>query len=180
MDMPHGKNLFLPKLWEKLIDSQTFDFPYANYPYPTGRGLSDLVEWCFGKPMDKANQYSVWLNRPLREAQQVYAALDAYVLVEIYNFMRNNSGDDFEQYIERMMDQEMAPPPPQPVEPVVVFKSRSARRNAAKKRNKQNRQPGQGPLLYCGEEEIESKKSKDEDEEIVVGYTADGRPIYVE
>lgn len=52
-----------------------------------GKSLSNLVQRCLGKPLDKSNQFSNWENRPLRNEQIAYAALDAYCLVEIYDII---------------------------------------------------------------------------------------------
>ncbi|XP_064649794.1 exonuclease mut-7 homolog [Lineus longissimus] len=53
------------------------------------KGLSDVVRMCCGKPLDKTQQMSNWEKRPLREAQIIYASLDAFVLLEVYDVIRS-------------------------------------------------------------------------------------------
>ncbi|XP_066222671.1 exonuclease mut-7 homolog isoform X2 [Saccopteryx leptura] len=48
------------------------------------RGLSLLVQQALGKPLDKTQQLSNWDRRPLDEGQLLYAAADAYCLLEVY------------------------------------------------------------------------------------------------
>ncbi|XP_006900730.1 PREDICTED: probable exonuclease mut-7 homolog [Elephantulus edwardii] len=48
------------------------------------RGLSLLVQQVLGQPLDKTQQLSNWDLRPLREQQLIYAATDAYCLLEVY------------------------------------------------------------------------------------------------
>ncbi|XP_071097529.1 exonuclease mut-7 homolog [Haliotis cracherodii] len=55
------------------------------------RGLSELVRQCLGKPLCKVEQMSDWEKRPLRQAQIVYAALDAYVLLEVYKVLTSHA-----------------------------------------------------------------------------------------
>ncbi|XP_029469371.1 LOW QUALITY PROTEIN: exonuclease mut-7 homolog [Rhinatrema bivittatum] len=48
------------------------------------KGLSLLVQHVLGKPLDKTQQLSNWEKRPLREEQLIYAACDAYCLLEVF------------------------------------------------------------------------------------------------
>lgn len=54
-----------------------------------GPSLTTLVQHCFGKPLDKSEQFSNWEKRPLRQNQLMYAALDAHVLIEVFDVLRD-------------------------------------------------------------------------------------------
>ncbi|XP_059078997.1 exonuclease mut-7 homolog isoform X2 [Tigriopus californicus] len=71
---PLHRQLFLASN-QVLIASYTSD----------NRGLSGFVESIFGLPLDKRDQISHWDKRPLSESQTIYAALDAFVLLDLYN-----------------------------------------------------------------------------------------------
>ncbi|XP_076171130.1 exonuclease mut-7 homolog isoform X2 [Ptiloglossa arizonensis] len=71
-------------LWKKLVDDYKFVFPHKGDDHFTKKSLSKLVELCLGQKLDKSDQFSNWEQRPLRESQIMYAALDAYCLLEIY------------------------------------------------------------------------------------------------
>lgn len=58
-------------------------------PASKDKGLSELVRLCFGKRLDKSEQCSNWERRPLRDAQRFYAATDAYCLLDLYRFIRD-------------------------------------------------------------------------------------------
>jgi ribonuclease D len=58
-----------------------------------GRGLSEYAMEFLGKPLDKAEQCSNWSIRPLRQSQLEYAALDAWVLVAIWEHMQIRKAD---------------------------------------------------------------------------------------
>lgn len=60
-------------------------FPF-HQPF-SSLSLSKLTQLCFGDKLDKGNQLSVWTQRPLTSDQLGYAALDAFVLLEIHDII---------------------------------------------------------------------------------------------
>lgn len=78
--------LDLSNLWNTLMESG-ISLPGSSDN--GGKSLSSLVQACFGLPLQKTEQCSNWELRPLRETQLQYAALDAYVLLQIYNYLQN-------------------------------------------------------------------------------------------
>ncbi|CAF3340624.1 unnamed protein product [Rotaria sp. Silwood1] len=89
-----GKTLLdLSFVQNELLVANRDIFPYAttnNTLSSKDKGLSEFVRLCFGKSLNKSEQCSNWERRPLRNAQTLYAATDAYCLVEIYKFLSNN------------------------------------------------------------------------------------------
>ncbi|XP_050362372.1 exonuclease mut-7 homolog [Nymphalis io] len=75
--------LDLGLLWKRLIN-----FGLTLPSDSGGNSLSSLVQACFGLPLEKAEQCSNWELRPLRNTQLHYAALDAFVLLEIYYYLQ--------------------------------------------------------------------------------------------
>ncbi|XP_067140723.1 exonuclease mut-7 homolog isoform X2 [Centruroides vittatus] len=73
-------------------------------------GLSGLSETILGKPLSKEECTSNWENRPLRKSQVIYAALDAYCLLEIYESIHNKvhlCGLDFDQIVRDFLSQKI-------------------------------------------------------------------------
>ena len=58
--------------------SEIYDLP--------DRSLKSLAKFLFEKELCKLNQCSNWNNRPLRESQRHYAALDAAVTYKVYEY----------------------------------------------------------------------------------------------
>ena len=62
------------------------------------KGLSKLVLKILGVKLDKREQISNWSNRPLRDNQVIYAAIDAHCLILLYDKYRTTYYS--KQYIE--------------------------------------------------------------------------------
>ncbi|XP_060535311.1 exonuclease mut-7 homolog [Cylas formicarius] len=78
--------LDLCSLWKHLDKFPKVVLP--NEVQGGGPSLSTLVQACLGRPLDKSEQFSNWENRPLRQSQVLYAALDAYCLIEVYDVLK--------------------------------------------------------------------------------------------
>lgn len=56
------------------------------------QGLAKIVTLTYDKKFSKYNQESAWTNRPLRQGQLHYAALDAVSVLDILKKYRANGG----------------------------------------------------------------------------------------
>ncbi|KAK9885779.1 hypothetical protein WA026_013649 [Henosepilachna vigintioctopunctata] len=101
--------LDLLSLWRLLEKHPHVVFPHGQ---TSGLSLSNLVQQCLGAPLDKSEQFSNWDKRPLRTSQLVYAALDAYCLIEIYDVIKHCCEDaafPFEEVCYNLMTNENFP-----------------------------------------------------------------------
>ena len=72
------------------------------------RGLSGICKSVLGKPLSKAEQIGDWSKRPLRNAQLVYAALDAWVCIEIYRTLRELAASkNYEKEFTEIVNKEL-------------------------------------------------------------------------
>jgi len=63
-------------------------------------GLASMCQDLLKKPLSKYEQLSNWNKRPLRKAQQHYAGMDAFILLQIYKKFQNDLGSRFsEKYL---------------------------------------------------------------------------------
>ncbi|XP_053608094.1 exonuclease mut-7 homolog [Plodia interpunctella] len=89
-------------LWKSLLNNRLI-LPYSEVG---GNSLSCLVQACFGLPLEKSEQCSNWEIRPLRDTQVQYAALDAHVLIKVYEFFQTvclEQGINFEEICNDVM-----------------------------------------------------------------------------
>jgi len=90
----------------ELVIRNHLDLPKAFkglYPELKQSSLAYICEKITKKPMSKYEQISNWNKRPLRKAQLHYGAMDAYILLKIYEEMKQllvEMGEDIEKYID--------------------------------------------------------------------------------
>ncbi|VVC33796.1 Ribonuclease H-like domain,3'-5' exonuclease domain,Mut7-C RNAse domain [Cinara cedri] len=99
-------------LWKELEVQWNLLLPYQS---PNDdlvhHSLSDLVKLCFGKPLNKTEQFSNWEKIPLRYNQIKYAALDAYCLLEIYNVFKSEckaNGIPFDEVCQKISNSDQS------------------------------------------------------------------------
>ena len=63
---------------------------------PGGHSLKIVCEREFGLHLDKSEQISDWSQRPLSDRQQAYAALDAEILLRLYDHFGRPAARDGE------------------------------------------------------------------------------------
>ena len=85
----------LPKHCQNILDLQEVQSSLIELLEPEEpfqpQGLSHLCQRILGKPLNKSEQRSDWTKRPLSASKITYAALDAWVSVEIYRIIQNRA-----------------------------------------------------------------------------------------
>lgn len=66
--------------------------------------MKDIVEKNFSKQFSKFEQLSTWIQRPLRKTQLHYAALDAYILLELKDIFKQKD-QNWDETILEISDQ---------------------------------------------------------------------------
>ena len=95
-DYPHMKAAQVKmKNYVDLVDA------YKRVKLVNPGGLAGLCEKVIGKNLSKYEQMSNWDDRPLRKSQMHYAALDAYVQIEIFGKIFKDCGIGEEEFFGR-------------------------------------------------------------------------------
>lgn len=82
----------LQKLWRFLEEFTDFKLPYPDNSLGRAKqDLRQLTSLCLGQPLDKHQQFSNWSKRPLTQEQILYAASDAYCLLEIFDVLKKQA-----------------------------------------------------------------------------------------
>lgn len=77
------QNLDAFKFINRFIDAQTYYGALCNNGDRRPTGLAKVARALFGKEICKVERMSNWESRPLKDSQRHYAALDAFILVDI-------------------------------------------------------------------------------------------------
>ena len=88
------------------------------------RGLAGLCQAVLGRRLDKTEQVSDWLRRPLRQSQTIYAALDAFSCWQIFHNLKLRAQDlNLQRTFEKIVSNEI-----KKVESIAGLETRKKRR----------------------------------------------------
>ena len=80
----------LKPIFKNLLD---LNFKFPHDPIPGKEGLTSMTKAFLGKPLNKHQTMSNWLNCPLRENQRLYAAYDSLCPLKIFEAMKSLMSD---------------------------------------------------------------------------------------
>lgn len=93
--------LSIPKSVERVID--TWQIFKGLFPEEKHSNLAHICKKVLGKEICKAQTLTDWRRRPLRDNQLHYAAMDAFVVLKLYETLLKDFG---EQYLKHFIEED--------------------------------------------------------------------------
>ncbi|CAI2385260.1 unnamed protein product [Moneuplotes crassus] len=90
--------------WQRIHNFYDISTVFKNYSNQKSSKLSDIAESLLHKKICKGEQISNWERRPLRKSQMHYAAVDAYILIQLFDTLKEKLEENERTILEFSQD----------------------------------------------------------------------------